>query len=545
MKGIFDIFMKKCIFIFFISYLTLFSQSQLINNNHIVYDYLLYLHTIGDAKNYDNLILPLSQKKIEQLIQSSKINSEFNYSLNPVVNNVFFLDSLGLIKESFFSKDEVELISYSDSLINISANPIISTKYLRENKNSTLLIKYGGGIKLNYGKNFVAFLEANNGFVGGDRDIALLDKQVLHSFSFNHTKIKYFDATRGYIYYETDKTKLFAGRNEILWGVNKLNPLILGNSSQNMDYISFNFEYKKFNYTFLHGWLVSKRTSEYIDSIVGDIRRKVPKYIAINRIGFNPNENLKLGITQSIIYANRPVELAYLNPLMLWESAQRSLNDLDNSFLGLDLRWMPLNGVELLSNIIFDDLNFNLWGDGKWNTPDNRFAWQLGANIAYPYLPKNFLLVVDYTQIRPFTFSHPEINESLSYTNNGYPLGTNLLPNSIAFSAELNFFANPNLLFSCRYDNIRHGDNEYDENGNLVFNNGGSYFISTTLILNSKEPKILDGILSEKQRLILNVKHYLSYSINYNVTFLYENEKKNGVNNSFNYLGFELNYNFY
>jgi hypothetical protein len=541
--------MKKFNFIFFLFFSTLFAQTQLINSNHIIYDYLQYKNVLGTLKKYDNIIIPLSQKQIDRFIKNIEKTegNKFisNYSFEENEKTVYFLDSLGIVTHSFLSEKEENILNYSDSVLTFSANPIFSIKNINKNSSNATLVTYGGLVKLNYGKNITAILEANNGYVTGNRVVAGVDKRVAQSFTFNHTKLDYFDGTRGYINYETDNLSVFAGRNEVLWGINKANSLVLGNYSQNFDFIKLDFNYKKFRYTFLHGWLVSPRTSFYIDSLVGDINRKNPKYIAANRIGFYPSDNLRLGLSQIIIYANRPVELAYLNPFLLWESAQRSQNDLDNSFLNVDFSWLINNGLQVQSTVTFDDINFDKWFSGNWNTQNNRIAWQLVANITYPYLPKNVILSVDYTQIRPFTFSHPEINQSLSYTNNGFPLGTYLDPNSIALTIELKWFINSNFLISCKYDNIKHGGNEYDEKGNLVFNNGGDYNIGTTLILSSPSPKILDGLLTKTDRINFVAKYYLSYFSNFEAFFTIEKVKFLDKKYNNNIFVLNLNYNLF
>ena len=367
--------MKRQLFFWFFFPLIILAQTQLINNNHIIYNYLEYLHTSGNISEYNGLILPLSKKQLIEVILQNKIGNANNYSFEYAKNlNNSVFDSISVLTGSFYEIYEKNIISYSDSTLNFGINPILELKSIIIKNKSAVLVNYGGKIALEYGKNFTALLEAYNGYIGGEIEVAKSDKRVSNSFSVNNTKIKYFDGTRGYINYETNNLKLFLGRNELIWGVSVLNPLVLGNRSQDMDFIKFEFNYKKLNYTFLHGWLVNKRESYYIDSLIGDVHRKSSKYIAINRIGYNPNDKLKLGIFQSVIYANRPVELAYLNPFLLWESAQRSQNDLDNSFLGIDITYLPISGAKLFGNLIFDDINFDLWGKGSWNTPDNRIA---------------------------------------------------------------------------------------------------------------------------------------------------------------------------
>ncbi|HPN37952.1 MAG TPA: hypothetical protein PL041_06075, partial [Melioribacteraceae bacterium] len=92
---------------------------------------------------------------------------------------------------------------------------------------------------------------------------------------------------------------------------------------------------------------------------------------------------------------------------------------------------------------------------------------------------------------------------------------------------------------------IKHGENEVDESGNLIFNYGGSYSVSTTTILSSSSPKLLDGILNIKNRLSFSTKYFFSYLVNFNLIFTYEERKVKGnkfYNNQFNFI---INYNLF
>ncbi|MFH0734498.1 MAG: capsule assembly Wzi family protein [bacterium] len=545
--------MKKILLILFISFYTLTAQTELISTENPIYSYLKFQQVSGKITNYDDIVLPLSKKSIVGFLKqndSADISENLlqKFSSDNQISK-YFWEERSIIRDAFLSEKENNIIIYKDSLLNFTIDPLFSSIYINNRhdgvNNTAGLIVYGGKVKLNYGNNLAAYLEAWNGFQMGDKETAKLDYRVSRSFSFNNTKIKYFDGTAGYINYENSNLSIFAGRTTILWGANLLNPLIIGNSSQPFDFFKFNFRYKKFNYTFLHGWLVQPSEIFYIDSLIGGVKRKSAKYIAINRIGFNPSDKLKLGITQAIIYANRPLELSYLNPFLLWESAQRSSNDLDNSFLNFDIRYLISNGCEFVSSITFDDINFNLWGKGKWNTPNNRIAWQAGFNVTYPYFFNNMLINVDYIQIRPFTFSHPEIGESLTYTNNGSPLGANLSPNSIAVSVKATYFYSSNLILTLRFDKIDHGNNKYDEKGNLLYNYGGSYLVSTTLLLSDKNPKLLDGLLEHTYKSHLNIKYLFSYNLNldFSVNYIQYKSETTSKNSLESFI--TLNYNMF
>ena len=176
-------------------------------------------------------------------------------------------------------------------------------------------------------------------------------------------------------------------------------------------------------------------------------------------MNYNPTSALNLGISQSIIYSNRPFELAYLNPFLFWESAQRSMNDLDNSFLTFDGRFLFTNGFELNSSIMFDDINFKRLFKGEWAGSNNGTAWQIGGFFTNPILPDNVIFRIEYIQIRPYIFSHPGGYADLTYTSNGYLLGTNLQPNSTLFSLKLDYQFTSKISAGIKFDHQLHGKN--------------------------------------------------------------------------------------
>ncbi|MBK9282735.1 MAG: hypothetical protein IPM51_00235 [Sphingobacteriaceae bacterium] len=267
----------------------------------------------------------VEQEKMDRIfIQLGFIDS------NQVVN---FFDSFpDKFLQNITQENEKHLYSYSDPMLKFFVDPLFEYKFIYSDKNkrSSSLLNFGGRIRGSYDDWFGYYIEASNGSIHGDRATAFLDRRVEQSFTFNDTKINFFDNTQGYLRLEKGPLNFQLGRERILWGNGRINKLILSNNAQAFDFIKFNFAYKSLRYDFLHGWLVMKPELMQVNNDISKEKRS--KYIAISRLGFSPNNDISLGISQMIIYSNRPFEAAYLNPFLFWESAQRSLNDLDNSF---------------------------------------------------------------------------------------------------------------------------------------------------------------------------------------------------------------------
>ena len=476
------------------------------------------MYVKGALEEYDDVILPLSRKQVGSALSRISKNKQClsnveQKKLDRLISQLGFLDSNQVVNffdsfptdfmQNLTYQNEKHLYSYRDSSMKFYVDPLLEYKFIYsdETESGSSIINFGGRIRGTYDDWFGYFIEATNGSVYGNRETALLDKRVEQSYTFNTTQINFFDNTQGYLRLEKGPLSMQLGRERILWGTGRINKLILSENPQIFDFVKFNFTYKCIRYDFLHGWLVMK--PEYLEVYDDISKEKRSKYIAISRLGINPINDLNLGISQMIIYSNRPMEAAYLNPFIFWESAQRSLNDLDNSFLTFDGKYRIIDGLEINATALFDDINFAPIFNGEWALHNNRFAWQAGISLSSPIIFDNLTLSFEYMQLRPYIFSHDGYAESLTYTNNSYLLGTDLNPNSTLLSVNLDYDISETVKVAVYYDYMMHGNNEYDESGNLITNYGGNVFEYYRL----NDPNyayLLDGIRETENRLRLN-----------------------------------------
>ncbi len=541
---------------------TVKAQVETVPVGHPVYPFLQRMYVQGILKNYDDAVLPLSQKKVMDdllKIDSSKaelnsIDKEFlirmeekfgmnNKGKNLEINifNNFPSELIGNI----ITDKEKHLYAYHDSTIKFFIDPVANLKYMYSSKydNNSTLMDIGGIFRGDYDGWFGFYLQGADGTQYGDRDVARLDPRVEQSFTFNNTKINFFDGTSGYARFQKGILSLELGRERVLWGTGFINKMVLSDNPQLFDFVKFDIAYKKLRYDFLHGWLVQPTTSTYVDSLVGNVKSEQPKYVAISRLGYQATNRLSFGITQMIIYSNRPLEAAYLNPFLFWESAQRSMNDLDNSFLTFDGRYLITNGIELSSSIIFDDINFKKLFKKEWAASTNRTEWQAGTMLTYPLLPPDVSFIIEYMQARPYIFSHPGVGEALTYTNNGYLLGTNMQPNSARLSTRLSYQATSRLSLQLDYSHTLHGNNIYDSKGDLIKNYGGSVFNNSDF----SEPfysYLLDGNREVSDDLMLSMKYELLYGYYFSFVYEFNQSKMNGSTDTNNIFWSSINIDF-
>jgi len=149
-----------------------------------------------------------------------------------------------------------------------------------------------------------------------------------------------------------------------------------------------------------------------------------------------------------------------------------------------------------------------------------------------------------HVQIRPYTYSHPNGGEALTYTNNGFPLGLDLQPNSAMTSIKLvyDFSAKLSSYFLLRHK--IHGDNILDKDGNVIRNVGGSILLSTRFF----DPQVAYFLDGEKV-ITDSYKMNLRYLVSYNLNVVLEGDyirvaKVNNTTTTF-FSSLQINYNFY
>ena len=64
------------------------------------------------------------------------------------------------------------------------------------------------------------------------------------------------------------------------------------------------------------------------------------KYIAAHRLEIAVTDNLDIGLNEVVVYGDRGLEFAYLNPIMFYRSAEHYLGDMDNATMSADFNWI-------------------------------------------------------------------------------------------------------------------------------------------------------------------------------------------------------------
>lgn len=481
--------LKKKIFLLFFPTI-LFAQVGFVEIDNPVYPFLDRMNSLQLISCYNPFEKPFSRKQIAGFLINirqneakvseidkmilSKLLSEFDYEikLNDKSQSLYpNLDFKYLLSES-----EKYLYVYNDySNFNFFVNGLLGTSYFfkigEDFNNNTSIVNFGVKFRGTLAEKIGFYFKVTNGTFFGNKSLAQQLDELKYNFKFTKEKDinlgqSYFDFTEGYLMYESNLIKIKIGRDRENIGHGKVKT-ILGVNAPLFDYFNLRFNYKFFNFSYMHGKLLGQQIVK-IDSVFNPINTIDDKYLVYHRFGIFPNHYFNLGFGEIIIYSNRSFDLSYLNPFNFYKSIEHSNQDRDNSIMFFDFRLNIFKGIILYSSLMIDDLDFGKLGTNWYG---NKFMTEFGSEILLCHkIPTSYSF--QYLKIDPYFYSHHLASNN--YTNFNYSLSNEYQPNSYlllnAFSCR--FSADISMEFIYKYS--EHGSNIYDKNSDLLINYGGN-----------------------------------------------------------------------
>lgn len=487
-----------------------FSQVEHVPISHAVYSFLERMETKGLLEHFSTSDLPLQRKDI--IAALNHINNSINklssseigtlelflteFRINNRENAVLFYSETNkdqILSDNLFSEKEKLFYYYSDSVNSVTVEPLASAEYstqMAEINRDVTILTGGGRLFGTLGEHFGYSLQATNAAViSGDKNLALEESKYRTNIKFAELNSD-IDFTESHIRYDNDWFYAVIGRESRLLGSGMDQKIFISTISPAFDAVSLGAKFNSFEYRYTHGSLLAIPESFHEVGVETFIPEK---YLAMHRFSLRPSWG-ELSFWEAIIYTDRSVDLAYLNPLSFMKSLEHALRDRDNSIMGLDFVVRPFDNIQIKGTYLLDDIIIDKIGEGYWS---NKSAWNIA--ILTSFLP-NIDFGVEYSRVEPYTFSH--FNPQNSYTNDQLLLGSNLLPNSDEFTARFRLWWGERYPIELKVTFMRHGDNIYDSD-TIVVNYGGDPLFARTP-QDSEIVTFLDGDLTELLKFDLN-----------------------------------------
>jgi hypothetical protein len=481
------------------------AQVETVPAGHPVYAFLKRMEVKGHIGRYFDAVLPLSRANVASLLTEAGAQPEVLTAAEQEILNDFrseFRVELGdsIAGLSGAIDPDHYLYDYRDSSVSLFFNGLLTLDGRRmagddAGGQRAAFLQFGGRVRGTLLGHLGYYLQGTNAQFWGSRELLERDPQIAQSYALRTADARNFDFADGYVRYDARPVSVQIGRERLLWGSGYDQQMVLSANPRVFDFIRADVEYRSLKYTFLHAWLLGRRSllsfslpsdtsSVFTEPVVAD------KYFAAHRLEFSFGSVIDIGAQEMVVYSNRAPDLAYLNPLTVIESAQRSREERDNVMWAFDIQTRFLAGVQLTGTILFDDLHLGQFFDDFWY---NRYGYQAGLMLTDPAGLADVTLMAEYTRIEPYTFAHNRSREN-DFGSLGAILGPRIGPNADAWFLGAEYVPQWNLRFSASVLLSRKGENDVDASGRLLRNVGGD-ILQPHRDSDPERRTFLDGIL--------------------------------------------------
>ncbi len=250
--------------------------------------------------------------------------------------------------------------------------------------------------------------------------------------------------------------------------------LVLSDAATPYPYFKISTNFWKIKYTNLYMTMQDVR-----GELLEDFAYK-QKFVAIHYLSWNVTKKLNIGLFETVIWDNandRGFDVNFVNPLIFYTAIEFATSSrAGNALLGASLKY-KLKNITLYSQLLLDELRITeiTSNKGWWG---NKNGIQIGAKYHNAFNINNLYLQAEYNSVRPFTYSHDELN--YNYGHNNQPLAHMWGANfnefiGIAQYSKGRWFANSKLVigkkgfdYNTSTDSFSYGGDVYHDNDNRV-----------------------------------------------------------------------------
>jgi hypothetical protein len=398
--------------------------------DHWAYEYLDRMKTKGLLREYLNETKPLPREEMARAVLQLRTASQKN---DPRITAV--------------ERDRLHWLEleFAEELEDLEGKPVEVDRHLfrwhDDARERILLVDLGGGIQGNLGetgnrsprlfdirgrlrargrmsRHLTFAASVTKGEVSTNLDKVTADDIGLRGYFSSQGATGYYDWAYAHLSLRYPHVEIQLGRQPVDWGPGIRGNLVLSDYPPAYDYVTLRARMGRLKFVHLHGFLLSDVVHQY-ETEDGFIRREyAEKYVAAHRIEFRPLWRITVGLTESIVYGERDVDLSYLNPLMLFWSAQHSSHDRDNETMSMDFEVIPREGLKCYAAVFIDEIYLKeMFADDA----RNKVAVQAGFHLVDPLGWNDADVYVEYARVQPCVYTHKfAVN---TYRHDGQPLG--------------------------------------------------------------------------------------------------------------------------
>ena len=475
--------MKKYLLLLFFLFLTfnLYGQSfSMISTSDPILEDIRYLSVVS-GKSFLSFSPPISTDEIRLFLNSVDLEA-----LSQGDRIVFDRISYKLMPPSPFlswSHESSFLISMNIDLTleaKVRFNDDIS--WDSQNSYPNQLIKIP--LQLLFGNTFQLYIEPAFGLRPGMPNTDIFFTNIpLDSYHYNveYSPFRSFFAAGGSCW------NFKIGKDHLYWGSGRTGSMVFSNNTIFYDfaYLSFFNKYFKYSIIINHMPLYIYSPFKVNVFLIDDNSFKEPpqgwnepenntsvhRYFYLHRLDFNLLEKFTISLMEGVMVGNSPLELRYLNPLLVfhtvyawtdYEKWEPNGGDMIGSLFSVEFNWNIFKSFSFYGQFILNQLTLPDEIKSDINQPPNGIGYLAGINYAHSFEKWNSIFFLEFIYTDPYLNILGSPYSSFIHQNIEYYLISHSR-DTISLSAGADFFNESLLRLSGKFTCIISG--EHNKNG--------------------------------------------------------------------------------
>ena len=296
---------------------------------------------------------------------------------------------------------------------------------------------------------------------------------------FEYEKLNHDLLTRAFAAIGRDWWSFQIGLDRLFWGTSHTGSLTFSDNSPYFDFARLSIFSSTIKYSLMVNQMPLGLTERLFTNPgessypsgwneIDNLQHVLQRYFYLHRLDFKLFNRVSIGLMEGMIVGNSPLELRYLNPIIIFHSLfawndfskwPPNNGDMIGSFASIELNWNIMNNLAVYGQVVMNEFSL----PGESDEHPNALGYLAGIQFTHPFNIWSTISYLEFIYTNPYLsiLSTPfasfiQMDRLGNYYFIGYPRDT------IALSLGSNFSGRNNLNFSGRFSWIssgQHNDN--------------------------------------------------------------------------------------
>ncbi|MDR2542667.1 MAG: capsule assembly Wzi family protein [Treponema sp.] len=213
------------------------------------------------------------------------------------------------------------------------------------------------------------------------------------------------------------------GRDRLSYGTGQMGNLAISDNPHFYEFARLSFFTDFFKYSVLVSQMPLDITGIYDMTNATDntLIHTTHRYFYLHRLDFSLFNKLSIGLMEGVMVGNSPLEIRYLNPMMIFHSFYSWLNyppwdagndkpegsgDMNGSLFSLEINWNVLESLAVYGQFVMNQFATN-YKIKRWGTQPNGLGYLAGVRHSRSFGEWGSVFFVEFIYTDPYLYMNP------------------------------------------------------------------------------------------------------------------------------------------